>query len=124
MKILLGLLSLTMLGACTKKYQSYSYIEKREFVERQSPTSGTRPPRLMSGKKETEKFCEGQILFNKNAEAIAEASLPALISQSCPGSEYLLDAKITRLWWTVLVYSRSCVEVESFCPKKMSTQAP
>lgn len=111
------ILSLTT-TACSRKYQKYPIIDKKAFTQEGQSSPVERPARMLSGEKETEKFCEGQILFNKNAQKIAEGSLPALISQSCPGSPYLLNAKITYLWWTTLVYTRACVKVESFCPKK------
>lgn len=113
------LLTLALPAAgCSKKYHRYAIIEKKSFGEEQLSRPVERPPKMMLGKKETEQFCEGQILFNKNAEKIAEASVPALVSQSCPGSDYLLNAKITYLWWTTLAYTRACVKVESFCPQR------
>lgn len=107
---------------CATKYYDYPFITKDKFaLEEDAPSSkaatAERPPKLLSGRKETESFCADQILFNKNAHDIALKSLPALVRQSCPGSKHLLNAKITQNWWTVLVYSRSCVEVESYCPK-------
>lgn len=112
------LLLFVVVFGCSRKYQNYTFINKKEFIQNQRSAGAESAPRLLAGKKEEESFCEGQILFNKNAEKITEASLPALVSQSCPGSDYLLQAKITRLWWSTIVYSRSCVKVESFCPKR------
>lgn len=109
---------LSLLFSCSQKYQNHPIIDKREFVENNRPSGSSRPAKMMSGRKESEKFCAGQVLFTKNAQMITEASLPALVAQSCPGSDFLLDAKITRLWWTTLLYTRSCVSVESYCPKR------
>lgn len=113
-------MALAMLAAlsCSRKYQDYAFIEKSAYLEQESRVESDRPAKMMAGTKDAEKFCQGQILFNKNAERITEASLPALVSQTCPGSEFLLDTRITRQWWTLLLYTRSCVEVESYCPKK------
>jgi hypothetical protein len=112
----LFLLSIILLSACTKKYIKYPVIEKRTFAgDEHAPTN---PPPMIKARKEVESFCEGQIFFNKNAHKITESSVLALVRQSCPGAEYLIDAKITKIWWTLLVYSRSCVEIESFCPQR------
>ena len=74
---------------------------------------------MHSGKKEVQKSCEGQIFFNRNAHTIAVNNIPAMLRYSCPGSEYLLNAKITETWWTTLFYSKSCIEIESYCPRKI-----
>lgn len=103
--------------SCSRKYQDFAFIKKSEFQGDSPYQVSERPAKMMAGRKEVENFCEDQILFNKNARDIAEASLPALVSQSCPGSDYLLTPRITRLWWTTLLYTRSCVKVESYCPK-------
>ncbi|MBJ00596.1 MAG: hypothetical protein CME67_05140 [Halobacteriovoraceae bacterium] len=111
-----------LLAGCATKYQDYPHISKKDFeldgnkVVDNTPHEA--PKNLLKGRAETEEFCESQILFNKNAHVITTNSLPALVRQSCPGSDYLLDATVTYNWWTVLVYSRSCVKVESFCPKR------
>ena len=109
------LLSLIFLSSCSQKYIHYPVIEKKTFEgDQHTPSS---PPPMIKAKAEKEEFCEGQIFFNKNAFKITEASTRALVHQSCPRNEYLLDAKITKTWWTTLVYSRSCVLVESYCPQ-------
>jgi len=113
MKALLGLLFLV---SCSQKYIHYPVIEKSSYDGAEhSPTD---PPPMMKARLENEKFCEGQIFFNKNAFVITESSLRALVRQSCPGSQYLIDAKITKTWWTTLVYSRSCIEIQSYCPRR------
>lgn len=112
---------LFLVVGCATKYQDYPHITKKDFgvvgdkVVDKSPHRT--PKTLLKGRAETEEFCESQILFNKNAHNITVNSIPALVRQSCPGADHLLDATITYTWWTVLVYSRSCVKVESFCPK-------
>lgn len=115
MKIIL-LITLFFISACTKKYTQYTVIDKRNF-DAERPEATNAPP-MIRAKYEKEEFCEGQILFNKNAHKITESSVRALVQHSCPGSQYLIDAKITKIWWTALVYSRSCVTLESYCPQK------
>ena len=113
---------LILLSGCATNYEDYSFISKKDFTLEEdrivNRTAHERPARLVSGRAEVEEFCESQILFNKNAFNITRDSLPALVRQSCPGQDYLLDATITKRWWTTLVYSRSCIKVESYCPKK------
>lgn len=108
------LLLTILLSGCTQKYQTYNTIQKRTF--RKGTPHNPVTPLMRQGKKETQEFCAGQIFFNKNAKNITDASLPALIRYSCPGSEFLMNVRLTETWWTVLVYSRSCIELESYCP--------
>ena len=107
---------LIFLASCSQKYQTYHVIQKRSFHfnEPHNPVS----PLMRKGKKEIQQTCEGQIFFNRNADKITKNNLPALIQYSCPGSEFLLEAKITETWWTTIFYSRSCLKLESYCPIK------
>ena len=109
-------LSALVFVSCTKKYTHYAVIDKKNFEVEQ--TKPSKYPPMIKAKSEKEEFCQGQILFDKNAFSITESSIKALVNHSCPGSQYLLDAKLTKIWWTTLVYSRSCVTLESFCPQK------
>lgn len=108
------LLVILLFAGCSNKYKTYHAIQKRkfEFDKPHNPVT----PLMRRGKKEVQETCEGQIFFNRNAVKITQGSLPALIRYSCPGSEYLVDAKITETWWTTIIYSRSCIKLESFCP--------
>jgi hypothetical protein len=114
MKILLILISILTIS-CSQKYQTFEVIKKKDFVfgEAHNPSI----PKKRLGRKVIQNTCEGQILFLRNAKKITDASVPALINFSCPGEEYLLNAKITQTWWTTIIYSRSCIKIESFCPR-------
>lgn len=101
--------------SCSQKYQTFDVIKKKEFVFGESHTPTT--PTMRVGRKVIQETCEGQILFLRNAKKITDGSIPALVNFSCPGQEYLLNAKITETWWTTVLYSRSCVEIESYCPR-------
>lgn len=114
MKIRLLLTSLIFVS-CSQKYQNLGTINKQAYLEKDEYRDS--PKVLRKGKNESESFCVGQILFQKNAYDITESSLKALVRSSCPGDNYLQDVKIKRTWWTTLVYSRSCIEVESRCTK-------
>tara|TARA_B100001971_G_scaffold84647_1_gene77990 strand:- start:96554 stop:96907 length:354 start_codon:yes stop_codon:yes gene_type:complete len=116
MKVIL--ISLFLFG-CSQKYTYYPVINKKNFNVEQTTPPKSVPP-MIKAKAEVEEFCEGQIFFNKNAFNITESSIKALVQHSCPGSDYLIDAKLTKLWWTTIVYSRSCVTLESYCPQKRS----
>lgn len=99
---------------CAQKYQTYSIIKKSSFVfgEEHSPIS----KKMLPAKKDIQETCEGQFLFSRNAKQITINSIPALIKYSCPQHDYLLNIKLTETWWTTLVYSRSCIKIESYCP--------
>lgn len=99
---------------CTQKYQTYYVIQKRTFEYNKPHNPIT--PKMRRGMKEHQESCEGQIFFNRNADIIAQNNLPAMIRYTCPGQEYLLDAKITQTWWTTIVYTRSCIKLEGHCP--------
>jgi hypothetical protein len=102
--------------SCSQKYQTFEVIKKKDFVFGESHFPAAPAKRL--GRKVTQSTCEGQILFFRNAKKITDGSIPALINFSCPGEEYLFNARITETWWTTVLYSRSCVEIESFCSAK------
>lgn len=117
---LMALTLLLFMTSCSSKYYQYPYIDKEEFsmgTYKQQSLSSPGDRKFLKGEKEVEKFCAGQILFQKNAYEIAYASINALVAQSCPKQSILIDARITHDWWSALVYSRSCVKVESFCPR-------
>ena len=113
-----ALIPLLFFISCSEKYQKSPYIEKRAFQS--SEKKEVAPPLVMKRvrSQDKESFCHGQIFFSSNAEKITEASLKGLVRQTCPGSPYLLNATITRTWWTMLVYSRSCIEIVADCSPK------
>ena len=116
MKILKYLLIFTLFSSCTKKYETFHAIKKNQFKkgEPHNPVM----PKMRPGRLVVQESCEGQIFWNRNAKKITDNNLNALIQYSCAGSEYLLNAKITEMWWTTIVYSRSCIKLESYCPAK------
>jgi len=102
--------------SCTQKYQTYETIKKSQFRKDEPHNPVT--PKMYAGRKVVQESCEGQFFFMRNAKKITDANLPALVTFSCPGSEYLINAKITETWWTTIIYSRSCIELVSHCPLK------
>lgn len=100
---------------CTQKYSTYHIIEKESFKPDSEHNPTTR--KMYGTKKVKEYLCVGQWLFSSNAQKLAEGAMPTLLSHTCPGKKYLLNAKVTNRWWTTIIYSRSCYIVEATCPQ-------
>ena len=111
MKILLTLL---ILASCTQKYADYDLIKKVEFNKESYSRPITMTQVLPVGNDHL-KACFNQWLFFSNAEKDKESSIPMLIRSLCPGQEYLLQAEMVESWWTTLLFTRSCVSVETKC---------
>lgn len=102
--------------SCTQKYQTYSLVDKRSFEfgkENQTPIT----PVLRKGKMEHYKVCADQYLFNRNAQVLSEQKLNRVVKGICSNTDFLLDSKITQTWWTTIIYSRSCMELQTHCPR-------
>ncbi len=111
----LALLLLVLVG-CTRKYVDYDVIHKLQF--RDNPEARPIAPVMAKSHRDDVEECFNQWLFFSNAEKEKNRYLPALVQVLCPGSEYLLDTKITQQWWTTIVFTRACVEVQAHCPVK------
>lgn len=61
------------------------------------------------------KACFNQWLFFSNAEKDKETSIPMLVRSLCPGKDFLLQSEMVETWWTTIVFTRSCVSVETKC---------
>jgi hypothetical protein len=111
MKTLFILLALT---GCTQKYTSFDLVRKvdfnRETYERPIPVTQVMP----EGKDEL-KSCFNQWLFFSNAEKEKDQAIPFIIRSLCPGKEYLLDTEMTERWLTTILYSQSCVMIDTKC---------
>lgn len=114
--IKLALLTLIIVS-CTKKYQTYYVIDKYNFNK-----DNYQPPitKKLIAKREQQsrEYCEGQILFSSNAKVATDKAVSGLAQSMCGESQYLLNNKVTETWWTTIVYSRSCVKIESYCGVK------
>lgn len=109
-------LFLLALISCASKYQTFNVIDKRNFnLEKKNEAMA---PRAIRGPKEVKSVCAGQFLFFQNAKNITDRAMPQLLSRTCPDKVFLMDGKITETWWTTIIYSRSCVEIEAYCPRK------
>ena len=112
MKITFFLL-FTLLG-CTQKYADYDLIRKVDFNKESYERPITVLQVVPTGKDNLE-ACFNQWFFSSNAEKEKEASIPMLMRSLCPGKDYLLQSHMTETWWTTIIFTRACVDVETKC---------
>ncbi len=111
MKILVVLLFVI---GCTQKYASYDLIRKIDFQKESYERPVSVYQVLPEGNDQLES-CFNQWLFFSNAEKEKNAAVPAMVRTLCPGKDYLMNTSMTETWWTTLIFTRSCVEMESSC---------
>lgn len=108
------ILLLALFAGCTQKYADYDLIRKVDF----NKESYERPITLMQvvpvGNDKLES-CFNQWLFFSNAEKEKNEAIPYIIRSLCPGKDYLLQAEMVEQWWTTIIFTRSCVSVETKC---------
>lgn len=105
-----------ILVSCTSKYVDYDVIHKLTFRK----DVQTRPvaPVMAKGPSDRLQQCFNQWLFFSNAEKQKEAYIPDMVQVLCPGSEWLLDSRLTTSWWTTIFFSRACAEITTHCPAR------
>lgn len=108
------ILLLALLGSCTQKYADYDLIRKVDF-NKESYERPILTHQVMPKGEDDLKSCFGQWLFFSNAEKEKNESIPYLVRSLCPGKEYLLQAEMKEMWWTTIIYTRSCVSVKTKC---------
>jgi superfamily II DNA/RNA helicase len=108
------LLFILLLTGCTQKYAGYDLIRKVDFNKENYERPITVMQVLPEGRDRLES-CFNQWLFFSNAEKEKNQAIPYLIRSLCPGKDYLLDAEMKELWWTTIIFTRSCVSVETMC---------
>lgn len=115
MKSFLSLILIFLFLSCTQKYQTFHIIDKNNFDKDnyQAPITN----KLTPAHKARASHCEGQILFTSNAKTKTDLYTKRLIETICPKNAYLLNSRLTETWWTTIIYSRSCIELETYCPK-------
>ena len=101
--------------SCTQKYQTYHTIDKLNFDKENPEVPITKKMRM--GKKTSSSYCEGQVFFTKNAKKNTDRYVSTMVKTMCPDSQYIMNSKLTETWWTTIIYSRSCVELEGYCPR-------
>jgi len=113
-KFMKNALLLFFLFSCTQKYASYDLIRKIDFNKESYERPITVMQVLPIGNDEL-KSCFNQWLFFSNAEKQKDESIPYLIRSLCPGRDYLLQSEMVETWWTTILFTRSCVRVETKC---------
>ncbi len=116
MKILIYLTLLISFLSCTQKYQTYHVIDKARFDKENPEVPITR--KMRPGRRTSKEYCAGQFFFASNAYKKTEQYLKNMVTTMCPDSDYIINSRLTETWWTTIIYSRSCVELEGYCPKK------
>lgn len=108
-------LLLLLLFSCTQKYQTYHVIDKNNFNKDNyvAPIS----PKMYPARKAKMSHCEGQIFWSSNAKKKTDLYIERMVRTMCPDKNYILNSRLTETWWTTIVYSKSCVEFEYYCPK-------
>lgn len=105
---------LMILVGCTQKYADYDLIRKIDFNKQSYERPITLMQVLPSGKDELS-ACFNQWLFFSNAEKEKDAAIPMVVKSLCPGKDYLMNTEMTERWWTTLIFTRSCVSIETQC---------
>lgn len=118
MKAFLFLAGLALLTSCSQKYQTYHVVDKYNYKidDYDAPITSKLLPRT----KVSKTICSDQIFFNRNAEKISKRQMEQVVQNLCPDGRFIINAKLTEDWWTVIAYSRSCMTFEGYCslPRK------
>ncbi len=113
---------LLLMISCTRKYQGFPIIDKNHFDKDNYDSPIT--SKMYPGKKVQASTCSGQIFFSSNAYEDTKRQLQNIVRTLCPDSQYLIENELTETWWTTIIYSRSCVELISFCPRNEKKEFP
>ena len=100
--------------SCTQKYAGYDLIRKVDF-NKQSYERPISVYEVLPEGKDTLESCFNQWLFFSNAEKEKNDAIPQMVRTLCPGRDYLLNTDMTETWWTTIIFTRSCVEMETSC---------
>lgn len=112
MKLLIPILLVFI--SCTQKYAGYDLIRKIDFNKESYERPITAMQVLPQGKDQL-KSCFNQWLFFSNAEKDKNESIPMIVRSLCPGKDYLVDSQMVDTWWTTIIFTRACVDVETTC---------
>lgn len=110
MKYILLLLSI----ACTQKYADYDLIRKVDF-QKETYERPITVMQVIPVSHDELKSCFNQWLFFSNADKQKNEAIPFMVRSLCPGKDYLTDTKMTETWWTTILFTRSCIEMETRC---------
>lgn len=108
------IIMLLALFGCTQKYVGHDLIRKIDFNKQSYERPISVYEVLPEGKDELSS-CFNQWLFFSNAEKEKNEAIPFMVKTLCPGKDYLLNTNMTETWWTTLIFTRSCVDMETSC---------
>lgn len=111
MKILLVLL---IMSSCTRKYADYDLIRKVDFNKESYERPITAMQVVPVGDDKLES-CFNQWLFFSNAEKEKNSEIPYMVRSLCPRQDYLIQAEMVEEWWTTIIFTRACVNIETKC---------
>lgn len=104
------------LMGCTQKYADYDLIRKADFNQKSYERPITQMQVINVEKDELDR-CFNQWLFFSNAEKEKDEHIPMMVRTLCPRQPYLTQARMTETWWTTLVFTRSCIEIQTSCAR-------
>lgn len=105
---------LLFLISCTQKYADYDLIRKVDFDHKNYQRPATVKAVVPEGTDHLD-ACFNQWLFFSNSEKKKDEAIPFVIRSLCPGKDYLINAELKETWWTTILFTRSCVEIEAVC---------
>lgn len=100
--------------SCTQKYASYDLIRKIDF-NKQSYERPISVYEVLPEGKDSMSSCFNQWLFFSNAEKEKNESIPSMVRTLCPGKDYIMNTDMTETWWTTLIFTRACIDMETSC---------
>jgi hypothetical protein len=116
-----SLIILVLLTGCTQKYADYDLIRKVDFKKEtyERPVPATQ---IMAKGKDELKECFNQWLFFSNAEKQKDERIPEFVRALCPGKDYLMTATFTETWWTTVIFTQSCIDIQTLCGDERRTK--
>ncbi len=108
------ILLLFFIVSCTQKHVSYDVIRKVQFGHGTYQQPIITKPMITEGNDRL-KACFNQWLFTSNAEKRKNEAIPLIVRSLCPSHDYLVDAEVEETWWTTIIFTRSCAEIQTSC---------
>lgn len=100
--------------SCTRKYTSYDLVEKLDFQKSDYQVPAIVYPLAVTGRDELSS-CHHQWLFFSNAEKMKNNAFDWMIKTLCPHQNYLKNVEVKESWWTLILFTRACVNVKAMC---------
>lgn len=108
------ILLLTLIASCTQKHVTYDVIRKVQFGHGEYQRPIISKAMRVDGNDRL-KACFNQWLFTSNAEKRKNEAIPLIVRSLCPSHDYLIDANLEETWWTTIIFTRSCAEIQTSC---------